>query len=68
VEGNLAVHGVTKAYRVPGTIELKAGELGAASVFKIRLTDHQIKIPRLLIKNIAEIVEVKVAAVYDSSQ
>ncbi|HEX5553167.1 MAG TPA: YceI family protein [Chitinophagaceae bacterium] len=65
VEGSLTIHGVTKVYKTAGTLELKAGELGATSIFKIRLADHQIKIPKLLFQNIAEVVEVKVYAVYD---
>lgn len=64
VTGQLTIHGVTKDYNTPGTISLKDGKLTISSVFKVHLVDHHIAIPRLLIKNIAEVVDVKVNAVY----
>lgn len=64
VNGQLTIHGVTKSYQGPGTIEIKDGQITALSSFKVKLADHNIKIPRLLLKNIAEIVDVKVNAAY----
>lgn len=64
VEGALTLHGVTRPYHVVGALEYKDGQLGVNSVFSVRLADHHIRIPRLLIKNIAEVVEVKVSALY----
>ena len=43
---------------------MKGGEISATSTFPVKLADHGIKIPRLVIKNIAEIVQVTVAAQY----
>lgn len=65
VAGDLTIHGVTKAYEEPGVLELKAGELAATSTFNIHIADHGIKIPKLLVQHIAEVVAVKVNAVYD---
>ena len=39
-------------------------EISANSTFPVKLVDHEIKIPRLVIKNIAEIVQVTVSANY----
>lgn len=64
VDGQLTIHGVTKPYQGPGTIEVKKGQIVAVSSFKVKLADHDIKIPRLLMRNIAEIVDVKVDAAY----
>ncbi|TAM93019.1 MAG: YceI family protein [Chitinophagaceae bacterium] len=64
VAGQLTIHGVTKPYQGPGTIEVKNGQIIAISSFKVKLADHDIKIPRLLLKNIAEVVDVKVNAAY----
>lgn len=64
VAGQLTIHGVTKPYQEPGTIKIKNGQIIAISSFKVKLADHNIKIPRLLLKNIAEVVDVKVNAAY----
>lgn len=64
VDGQLTIHGVTKPYQGSGTIEVKNGQIIAISSFKVKLADHNIKIPRLLTKNIAEVVDVKVNAGY----
>ncbi|MGH2642772.1 MAG: YceI family protein [Chitinophagaceae bacterium] len=64
VNGQLTIHGVTKSYQGPGTIEVKNGQIIAISSFKVKLADHNIKIPRLLLKNIAEVVDIKVNADY----
>ena len=40
------------------------GEISANSTFPVKLADHEIKIPKLVIKNIAEIVQVTVSAQY----
>lgn len=64
VTGQLTIHGVTKPYQGTGSLEIKNGQITALSAFKVKLADHNIKIPRLLLTNIAQVVEVKVNAVY----
>ena len=68
VEGVLTLHGIAKPYHVAGVIEYKDGQLGVNSVFPVRLADHDMRIPKLLIKNIAEVVEVKVDALYETGK
>jgi polyisoprenoid-binding protein YceI len=64
VRGNLNIHNVTKNYTVKGQLIVKQGNITANSNFQVKLADHHIKIPRLVIRNIAEIVQVQVLAVY----
>ncbi|RPE14001.1 YceI family protein [Chitinophaga lutea] len=64
VEGALNIHGVTKNYREKGTLTVKGGKINASAKFNVRVADHNIKIPTLVIKNIAEVVEVTVNADY----
>lgn len=64
VEGNLNIHGVNKTYREKGTLTIKGGKINAGAKFNVRVADHKIKIPTLVIKNIAEVVEVSVSADY----
>lgn len=65
VQGKLTIHGVSKDYKAPGTLEIERGKLTATSSFQVALADHQIKIPRLLFNNIAEVVSVKLTGVYE---
>jgi polyisoprenoid-binding protein YceI len=69
VTGQLTMHGVTKAYQTSGTLVVRGGDVSAKATFKVRLADHQIKVPTLLTRNIAEVVDVYVTATYktDSS-
>lgn len=64
VQGQLTMHGVSKDYQEKGTLIVQDSLVKASSTFKVRLADHHIKIPRLVIKNIAEVVDVKVSAAY----
>ncbi|MGQ8337762.1 YceI family protein [Sunxiuqinia sp. A32] len=68
VKGDLKIHNVTKSYAAKGEISIFNQEITAKSTFNIRLVDHNIKIPRLVIKNIAEVVEVSVLASYKLKQ
>ncbi|MBS1553370.1 MAG: YceI family protein [Bacteroidetes bacterium] len=57
-KGKLTIHGVTQEVSVPGTVEWMTDRLLAKSVFKVKLADYKIKIPKMLWQNIAEEVEV----------
>jgi polyisoprenoid-binding protein YceI len=57
-KGKLTMHGVTKEVEIPGTLEWTADKVIAKSVFKVKLEDYKIKIPKLLWQNIAEVIEV----------
>jgi polyisoprenoid-binding protein YceI len=65
VQGDLTIHNVTKNYTTRDTIVVNNEKISAHAAFNVRLADHNIKIPRLLIKNIAEQVLVSVDAEYD---
>ncbi len=68
VEGTLNIHGVEKSYKMNGTITVAGGKLSVTSKFKVRVADHKIKIPSLVVKNIAEVVDVTVAADYQPAK
>lgn len=65
VEGTLSIHGVDKVYKEKGTITVSNGRITASAKFNVRVADHKIKIPSIVIKNIAEVVEVSVNAIYE---
>jgi polyisoprenoid-binding protein YceI len=64
VTGILTIHNVSKDYTVKARLEIKNGLIQGESVFNVRIADHKIKIPRLVFRNIAEVVEVTVSAEY----
>lgn len=61
VEGNLTLHGVSKALTIPATIEVKDGKLIGVSDFKLTPSDFNIKIPSLVRDKIAQQIDVRVS-------
>ena len=66
VEGNLTLHGVTHRVTVPGTLELKNGQLLAFAFFNVAPADYNIEIPLLVRQNIAKVVNVRVSLTCDA--
>ena len=61
VTGELTIHGVTKPVRVQAEAVVKGGRIQAQASFPLRVKDFDIAIPRLVVNNIAEVVDVKVS-------
>jgi len=61
VQGNLNVHNVAKEYTVNAMLSVTGEKILVGSTFNIKLADHKIRIPSIVISNIAEIVEVTVS-------
>ena len=62
VTGNLTVHGVTKARKISGTVNVKNGIITMSSEFIVKCADHHIDIPQILFYHIAENIKVTVSA------
>ncbi len=60
VMGKLAIHGKTQVIKETGMFEIKGNNILGSTTFTILLKDYDIKIPRAVIKNIAEEIEVRV--------
>lgn len=65
VEGDMTIHGVTNKIKTKGSIAVKGNTLHAEAAFPIALKDYKIKIPSLVITNIAEVVQVKADLNYE---
>lgn len=63
-KGKLTIHGVTRELEIKGIAVDQGTRLQLKSKFKIKLEDYKITIPQLVIKNIAEEVEVSVNFIY----
>jgi hypothetical protein len=64
--GKLSIHGITKDIEVPGTVEVRDGQLLVKSKFMVKLVDYNIKVPQIIWKNIAQQVEVNIDFTYRS--
>lgn len=60
IEGDLTIKGITKKISEKGTFEVNNGVIRGKSVFMVTLSDFDIKIPRAVVSNIAEKIEVTV--------
>ena len=58
--GELSIHGVTNFVEFSGDLVVSQGVITITTTFPVKLEDYNIKIPRILFSNIAEVVEVKV--------
>lgn len=60
VKGTLNIHGVEQDRVILGELIIRDGKITVKSEFDIKLEDHKIDIPKLVIKNIAETVKTTV--------
>ena len=67
-KGTLKIHGVEKERTIKAEINIADGKVMVVGEFEIDLKDHKIKIPKLVIKNIAETVRVTVNMEFESKQ
>jgi polyisoprenoid-binding protein YceI len=63
VSGKLNIHGVEQDRTIPGKVVVKNGEITVLSDFKVKVADHKITIPKLVVAKIAEEISVNVNAV-----
>jgi YceI-like domain len=59
-DGKLTLHGVTRPIKITGTMEVKDNTISIKAKFKITIEEYNIEIPTLVIKNIAEVVDVTI--------
>lgn len=63
VTGDISVHGISKPLSTVATLSVAGGKLSGGLVFKVKVADHNIKIPKVVVRNISE--EVEVTATFD---
>lgn len=57
-EGELEIHGVSKPLTSDVEFRVTEDKIEVSTFFQVALEDHKIKIPKIVIKNIAEVVDV----------
>ncbi|WP_207533832.1 YceI family protein [Desertivirga arenae] len=60
--GNLSMHGVDKQRTINGKLRVKDGKVQLLSNFNVACADHNIKIPKLVMTKIAEVIAVDIDA------
>ena len=64
IAGDITLHGVTKPLSVRSNAVVTGGRIQAKVAFPLTVKDFDIQIPRLVIQNIAEVVDVTVSLDY----
>jgi len=64
VEGELTMHGVTNKVKTRAILVVGNGQMTGSAVFNVKLVDYQIKVPQIVFKKIAEVIEVRVNCIY----
>ncbi|MEJ7694581.1 YceI family protein [Daejeonella sp.] len=64
--GDLEVHGVTKKRSISGTVKVLNARLELSSAFNVKCEDHNIKIPSLVFKNIAETIRITLKGTFST--
>lgn len=65
VEGDLTIHNITKHRKEKATLTVSGGKITGKTEFKVRVADHNIEIPTIVLKNIAEEVLVKIDLTFE---
>lgn len=65
VKGQIIIHGQSKEIEVDGELKVQDGILSAQSAFELTLADFEIKIPKIVRDNIAQIVKVMLELKYE---
>ena len=64
IKGEITLHGVTQTVNIKAEAVVSDGTIRARAVFPLRVKDFEIEIPRLVVNNIAEVVEVTALFTY----
>lgn len=60
IKGRLTIHGVTRDISESGTFEVENDAIQGTSKFMVKVADYDIRIPKTVVNNIAEEIEVTV--------
>ena len=60
IEGDLTMHGETNQIKQSGLMWLSSGSIRGECIFDVKLVDYNVKVPKIVRENIAEIIKVRV--------
>ena len=56
--GTIHIHGIDQEATIKGKVVIKEGKINFETVFNVHLEEYEIEIPKIVVFNIAEVVEV----------
>ncbi len=65
VKGVLTIHGESQDVETEGVLTVKDGKIGAKSEFEVAVADYGIKIPGVVVDNIAKVVKITIDLTYE---
>ncbi len=65
IEGDLTIHGVTKAVSAPATFIIEGQQIKAFASFSIKLQDYKIEIPGVVADKISKQISINVQCIYE---
>lgn len=69
LRGTFEVHGVKQTRDIPGVLVIKNGQPASATAkFNVKLADHKIAVPKAIIMNIAESIDVDINFTFEKYQ
>ncbi len=63
--GDLLIHGIGKKRTVDIVITIKDGVISTSAKFKVKVAEHDVDIPKLVMQKVAEEVDVEMSATYE---
>jgi len=60
IAGDITVHGVTQPLTVKGTLKKASDQIMGAVTFELTVADFDIKVPKVVVDNIAKVIQVEV--------
>jgi len=60
IDGDLTIHGITKKIQEKGTFEVTAGKIVGQAKFNISLKEYNVIIPKTVVNNISDMIEITV--------
>ena len=60
IEGDLTIHGVTKKVQEKGTFDVRDGKIIGQAKFNISLKEYNIMIPKTVVNNISDMIEITI--------
>ena len=57
-KGTMHIHGIDQEITIKGKVVIKEGKINFETIFNIHLEEYEIEIPKIVVLNIAEVIEV----------
>ena len=67
-QGTFDLHGVKKNIKIPAVVKVTASDINVKAKFEVYLSDHNIKIPRLVVLKVSEKFEADISVLMNKTK